>query len=71
MFSPCLCGFPKGAPVSPTVKTCMLGVSPVSALDRVTGSESRVGPRVLHCGCPLLLRDRLNAERTFHCTLYM
>ncbi len=64
MFSSCLHGFPAGAPVSPTVKTCILDVSPVSTLERGFGSESGVGPWVL------LLTDGLNAENTFHCTLY-
>ncbi len=71
MFSPHSCGFPLGALVSPTVKICMSGVSPVSSLDQGKGSESGVDPRVLHCDCPLFLKDGLNAKNTFHCTLYM
>ncbi len=59
MFSLCLCGFSLGAPVSPTVKTCTISLSPVSTLDRGTGLESGVGPQELCCGCPLLLRDQL------------
>ncbi len=55
----------------PTIRTCMLGSSPVSTPDRGTGSDSGVGPCTLRCGCPLLLRDGLNAESTFPCTLYM
>ncbi len=27
MFSPCSHGLPAGAPVSPTIRTCMLGLS--------------------------------------------
>ncbi len=69
MFSPCLCGFSLGAPVSPTVKICTWGLSPVSTLVQGIGLDSGVGPRVLCCGCPLLLRDGLNAENKFHCTL--
>ncbi len=59
----CLCGFSLGSPVSPTVKTRTAGLSLVSTLG--TGLESGVGPRALCCGCPLLLRDGLNAENTF------
>ncbi len=53
------------------IKTCMLGVSSVSTLDQGTGSESGVIRRALHCGCPLLLREGLNTENTFHGTLCM
>ncbi len=42
MLSLCSRGFPPDAPVFPTTKTCMLGLSPVSTLDRGTGSESGV-----------------------------
>ncbi len=35
MFSPCSCGLSQGAPVSPTIKTCVLGVSLVSILTKV------------------------------------
>ncbi len=69
MFSLCSCGFPVGASVFPIIKTC-IGLSPVSTFDRGTGSESGVGPPG-RCGCPLLLRNGLNAENTFHCKLYM
>ncbi len=62
--------FSPGAPVSPTVKTC-IGVPPVSTLDQGIGSGFRVSPRALHCDRPMLLRDGLNAENTFHCTLYV
>ncbi len=52
MFSTCSCGFPLGAPVFPTIKSC-IDVSPVSNLDQGTGSESGDGPQVLsvaaHC----------------------
>ncbi len=48
-----------------------LYLSPVITHDRGTGSDSEVGPRALSCGCPLLLRDDLNAEIKFHCTLYV
>uniref|UniRef100_A0A8C9Y782 lysophospholipase n=1 Tax=Sander lucioperca TaxID=283035 RepID=A0A8C9Y782_SANLU len=43
MFSPCLRGFPPGAPVSPTIKKHVLG-SPVSALDQGTGSDLELVP---------------------------
>ncbi len=45
----------------------MLDVSPVGTGDQGTGLESEVGPWVLRCGCPLLLRGGLNAETKFHC----
>ncbi len=67
----CSHGFSPGALVSPPSKTCMLGVSPVSTLDQGIASESGVDIWALHCGCPLLLRDKLIAENTFHCTLNM
>ncbi len=67
MVSLCLCEFSADALVSPNNKTCMLGVSPVSTVDQGIGSD--YGVRM--CGCPLLLRDALNAEITFHCTLYI
>ncbi len=43
----------------PPPSACMLGLSPVRTRQRDTGSESGVGPRALHCGCPLLLSDGL------------
>ncbi len=61
MFSPCLQGFPLGAPVFPTIKKHKLGLFPythgdspslVSTLDRGTGSESGVGPQVLQLWLP-------------------
>ncbi len=67
MFSPCSCGFSPDVSVSPTIKNMYIDLSPVTTLDQGTGSESGVGPRALHCGCPLLLRDGLNVETTFHC----
>ncbi len=63
MFSTCSREFP---PISLTIKTRMLGLSPLSTLD-----QSGVGPWALHCSCPLFLGDGLNAETKFHCTLYM
>ncbi len=39
--------FSPGVPVSPTIKTCTLGLSPVSTLDQGTGLESGVGPAAL------------------------
>ncbi len=60
MFSLCSHGFSLGSLVSPIVKTRILGLSPVSTFDQLTGSESGVGTRALRCGCPLLLRDGVN-----------
>ncbi len=70
MFSPCLHGFPPGAPVSPTISNMSIGRSPTSTFDRGTSSQSGVGPRVLRCGCPLFLRDGSDAETKSDCTLH-
>ncbi len=48
-----------------------MGLSAVSTLDQGTGLESGVGPRVLRYGCPLLLRDGLNARTKFHDTVHV
>ncbi len=47
MFSLCFCGFSVGVPVSPTIKTCTLGLSPVSTVDQGTCFESEIGPAAL------------------------
>ncbi len=65
MFSPCSLGFLWVLQFPQTIKICTVGISPVSTLDRGSGSEFGVGPQVLHWSCPLLLRDGLNAENTF------
>ncbi len=71
-------GFPPGDPTGsqviqfpPPSKTPTSGVSPVSAPDRGTGSESGAGPRVLGHGFPLLLRDGLNADQISLCAVYV
>ncbi len=60
MFSP-------GAPISPAIKTCMLGLSLVVTLEWDTGSQSGVGARALRCGCPLLLKDVLKCRDQIFC----
>ena len=64
MFSPCLRGFPLGAPVSPTIKKHVLG-SPVSALDQGTGSDLELVPGRCDWLPTAPLRDGLNAENEF------
>ncbi len=45
-----------------------VGLSPVSTLEVLAQNLEFPG---LCCGSPLLLRDGLNAETKFHCTLYV
>ncbi|KAG5849616.1 hypothetical protein ANANG_G00112830 [Anguilla anguilla] len=39
----------------PTLKDTHVRCAPAVALDQGTGLRTGVGPRALHCGCPLLL----------------
>ncbi len=63
--------FPPGAPVSPTIKTCILVYLQSAPMTEVLAKSLESVPRQLHCGCPLLLMDWLNAATKFHCMLWI
>ncbi len=69
MFSLCSRRFSPNArfPLQQNMQVSSMSSHPWQGPD----SGSGVGPRALCCGCPLLLRNRLNAENTFHSTLYL